>query len=292
MKPVDFEYVAPQTVDDVVDFLITHGEEAKILAGGQSLIPLLNFRMVRPTLLVDINGVDGLDFIEERDDGVAIGASVRQTNAEHSSLIGDRCPLIVEALHCAGHPQIRNQGTVVGMLTHNDPAAELPAVAVALGAQFTVAGPKGETRTVGAEEFFVSYFTTSLAPNELVTDVWFPAHEPKSGWAFTEIARRHGDFALAGVATTLTLENDGTIRDARIGLAGVADRPVRSTTAEETLRGRPATTEIFEAAGAAAAGDEAVDPPNDVHATAEYRRDVTAVLVERALATAARRTES
>lgn len=292
MKPVDFEYVVPQTVDDAVNYLASHGENARILAGGQSLVPLLNLRMVRPSILVDINGVDGLDYIEERDGGVAIGATARQADVEHSALIAGRCPLIVEALHEAGHPQIRNQGTVVGSLTHNDPAAELPAVAVALGARLTVAGPNEDRRTVDAADFFVSYFTTSLAPNELVTEVWFPAFEPQTGWSFMEIARRHGDFALAGVAATLTLADDGTIRDARIGLAGVADRPIRSAAAEEALRGQPATRDVFSAAGSAAAGDEAVDPASDIHATADYRRDVTAVLVERALATAARRAES
>lgn len=292
MKPAEFEYVAPTNLQEALGYLSTHGGDAKILAGGQSLVPLLNMRLSRPTLVIDINRVQELDFIEERGGGIAIGATVRQADAEASPLLAQHCPLVVEAIKHIGHPQIRNQGTVVGCLAHHDPAAELPAVAVTLGARLIIAGPNRQERQVDAEGFFVTNFTTVLRPDEILTAIWFPKQEPGEGSAFVEVARRHGDFALAGAATTLKLNPDGTVAQTRIGLAGVSDHPVRCHAAEAGLQGQPATGESFAAAGQAAAADGELDPVDEVHATAEYRRQVTAVLVERALAKAKERINS
>ena len=277
LPPVDYE--APGTLPEALDLLAEHQDEASVLAGGQSLIPLLALRLAQPTVLIDINGVDGLSGISRTNGWVTIGATTREYVAEESQTIADAVPLLAAALPLIGHEAIRSRGTVGGSLAHADPAAELPAVARALNAEFVVHGPDGE-RVVPAAEWFEGYLTTSRGPDELLTEVRFLAARPGTGTSFQEVARRHGDFAMVGLATSVTL-NSGTITDARLAFAGVSDVPARATAAEELLEGQRPTAEVFaEAARAAAAG---IDPPSDLHGSAEYRKKVAAALVRRGL---------
>jgi carbon-monoxide dehydrogenase medium subunit len=277
LSPVDYE--APGTVAEALDLLAEHQDEASVLAGGQSLIPLLALRLAQPAVLIDINGVEGLSGVSVTDGWVTIGATTREYMAEESATIAESVPLLAAALPLIGHEAIRSRGTVGGSLAHADPAAELPAVARALNAEFVVRGPSGE-RVVPAADWFEGYLTTSRGPDELLTEVRFLAARPGTGTSFQEVARRHGDFAMVGLATSVTL-NAGTITDARLAFAGVSDVPARATAAEELLEGERPTAELFdEAARVAAAG---LDPPSDLHGSAEYRKKVAAALVRRGL---------
>lgn len=286
MKTGAFAYEAPQTVDEALALLAEHADDAKVLAGGQSLVPLLAMRLARPTVVVDVNDVAGLSDIRPLDDGgVALGALTRERAAELSSVVAEHVPVLAEALPMIGHVSIRNRGTVGGSLAHADASAELPAVAIASGAEMTVRSARGE-RTVAADEFFVGHFTTALDDDELLTEVRFPAGPPGAGWAFHEIARRHGDFALVGVAAMVTLEQD-RIREARLVMMGVADRPVRATTAEAALAGQHVAHDVFEAAAQEATRD--LDPASDLHGSSEFRRHLASVAVRRALSSAVTR---
>jgi carbon-monoxide dehydrogenase medium subunit len=277
LPPVDYE--APGTLSEALDLLAEHQDEASVLAGGQSLIPLLALRLAQPTVLIDINGVEGLSGVSRTNGWVTIGATTREYVAEESQTIAESVPLLAAALPLIGHEAIRSRGTVGGSLAHADPAAELPAVARALNAEFVVRGPDGE-RVVPAADWFEGYLTTSRGPDELLTEVRFLAARPGTGTSFQEVARRHGDFAMVGLATSVTL-NAGTITDARLAFAGVSDVPARATAAEELLEGERPTAELFdEAARVAAAG---IDPPSDLHGSAEYRKKVAAALVRRGL---------
>lgn len=285
MKPPAFDYVAVASTHEAVAEVAAHGDAAKLLAGGQSLMPILNLRLAAPARLVDLNRVAALAYIEERAGGVAIGAMTRQRAVERSALVAERVPLLTEALPWVGHSTIRNRGTIGGSLAHADPAAELPAVALCLDGRFTVRGAAGE-RTIEARDFFKGYLTTAVAPTELLTDVWFPSRPPGTGEAWIELARRHGDFALVGVAAVVTL--DGSIvREARLTLTGVDGVPVRATAAEALLAGAPLSEEAMRAA--ADRVRESIDPHGDIHATAAYRRHVAGVLTIRALTRAGER---
>jgi carbon-monoxide dehydrogenase medium subunit len=285
VKPPVFEYTAVHSVEEALAELARHGDEAKLLAGGQSLVPLLNMRLATPGRLVDLNRVGELSYVTERDGGVAIGAMTRQRAAERHPLVATRLPLLADALPWVGHFQIRNRGTVGGSLSHADPAAELPAVATCLDARFTVRGPAGE-RVLGPGEFFRSQLTTALAPDELLTEVWFPGTPPGTGSAWLELARRHGDYALAGVAAVVTLQGE-RVAAVRLALTGVGDTPVRAREAEAVLLGEPLAPERL--AAAVAAVRRAIDPGGDIHATPEYRRHVAGILAGRALRLAAQR---
>ena len=277
LSPVDYE--APGTVAEALDLLAEHQDDASVLAGGQSLIPLLALRLAQPAVLIDINGVEGLSGVSVTDGWVTIGATTREYVAEESATIAESVPLLAAALPLIGHEAIRSRGTVGGSLAHADPAAELPAVARALNAEFVVRGPSGE-RVVPAAEWFEGYLTTSRGPDELLTEVRFLAARPGTGTSFQEVARRHGDFAMVGLATSVTL-NVGTITDARLAFAGVSDVPARATAAEELLEGERPTAELFDEAARVAAAD--IDPPSDLHGSAEYRKKVAAALVRRGL---------
>jgi carbon-monoxide dehydrogenase medium subunit len=285
VKPPVFEYTAVRSIDEAVAELTRHGDAAKLLAGGQSLLPLLNMRLTAPGRLIDLNRVPALAYITLRDGGLAIGAMTRQRAVERSARAAQEVPLLADALPWVGHFQIRNRGTVGGSLSHADPAAELPAVALCLDARFTARGPAGE-RVLGAADFFRSQLTTALAPTELLTEVWFPARARGSGSAWIELARRHGDFALVGVAAVITLVG-GRVREARLALTGVGDRPIRAREAESRLAGESLTAGVLD--DAAEAVRRAIDPGSDIHATAAYRRHVAGVLTGRALRTAAAR---
>jgi CO/xanthine dehydrogenase FAD-binding subunit len=280
VKPAPFDYHRPATVDEVTGLLAQHGYEAKLLAGGQSLVPAMNFRLAQPAVLIDLERVAGLG--ELRLDGgvLRMGAMTRQRAAERSPAAARGAPLLVETLPFIAHPQIRNRGTVGGSIAHADPAAEIPAVMLALDACFRLHGPSG-ARTVRAEEFFTGLFGTALEPDELLTDVEVPAPAPGSGWAFGEVSRRHGDYALAGVAATVALDSAGRCSGARIALLSVGDGPVLATGAAAALLGQEPTAEAVRAA-ADAVGRE-IDPPADIHASADYRRQLAEVLVRRVL---------
>jgi xanthine dehydrogenase iron-sulfur cluster and FAD-binding subunit A len=273
------------TVDEALSELSRHGDDAKLLAGGQSLMPMLNMRLIAPQRLVDLNRVQALDYIQERDGGVATGAMTRQRAIEKSALVARRVPLLTDAIPWVGHFQIRNRGTIGGSLAHADPAAELPAVAACLEARFTVLRAGGR-RTLTAEEFYRSYLTTALEPTELLAETWWPAAAPRTGYAWVEFARRHGDYALAGVAASVTL-GDGTISEARLALTGVGGRPLRIRQAERQLSGAPLVAEVLD--DVAETVRQAVDPDSDIHASAGYRRHLAGVLSIRALRLAAER---
>jgi carbon-monoxide dehydrogenase medium subunit len=281
MKPAPFEYFDPRSVEEAVSLLREHGDDAKILAGGQSLMPLLNMRMARPEALIDLSKVAGLDYIRETDGVLAIGATTSKRTVERSELVKSRQPLLHAATLLVAHPQIRNRGTVGGSMAQADPASEYPAVALVLDAELRAVGPDGE-RTIKAADFFISYLTTALEPAEVLTEVRFPVLTDGSGWAFEEISRRHGDYAMAGAAVTLSLERGGRCRETRIVLFGVGPTPVRALGAEQVVAGEALEPAILEAAGRKAS-EELDEPLSDVHASAEFRRHLAGVLTRRAL---------
>ncbi len=274
-------------MDEALALLREHGDDAKPLAGGQSLIPAMNFRLAQPAVLVDLGPVTELAGVRPlKDGGVAIGAMTRQRAVERDAAVAERAPLVHEAMPWIAHPQIRNRGTFGGSLAHADPAAELPAVVLALGARCTVQGAAGR-RTIDADAFFTGLFATALAPGELLVEVTVPPLPHGTGWAFEEIARRHGDFALAGVAAVVTVR-DGACMAARIALFSVGDGPVLARSAGDVLVGQAPSDELLvEAAEAAATAD--CDPPADIHASAAYRRQLVRTLTRRALTRAVAR---
>jgi CO/xanthine dehydrogenase FAD-binding subunit len=286
MKPPRFDYVSPGGVEETLSILAQHGEQAKVLAGGQSLVPLLNFRLVRPAYLVDLNDLADLGGIRVADGRLCIGAMTRQRAVETSALVRERCPLLAEAMPQIGHTQIRNRGTIGGSLAHGDPAAELPAVVAALGGELVLQSARGR-RVLTPAQFFVGYLTTAAAPDELLVEVRLPVAPPRTGSAFLEVSRRHGDFALVGVAVTLTVDEAGVCTAGAIALTGVGPTPVVAREAARALVGvRPAPAG-FAAAGRRAAA--AVEPDGDLHASSEYRTHLASVLTRRALARAAER---
>jgi carbon-monoxide dehydrogenase medium subunit len=281
MKPAPFEYHRPDSVEEALSLLAEHGYDAKLLAGGQSLVPAMNFRMAVPAVLIDLNRIVGLDGIAEMDGGLRIGAMVRQRAAERDPLIAARAALISETLPYVAHAQIRNRGTMGGSIAHADPAAEVPAVMLALDARFRLRGPNGE-RLVTAGEFFTGLFGTALEPDEMLTEIEVPAAAPRTGWAFDEVSRRHGDYALAGIAATVTVDEAGRCTAARVALLSVGEGPVLAAGAAAALVGQ-APDEAAIRAAAEAASQRDVDPPGDIHASPEYRRQLVKVLVQRVL---------
>jgi CO/xanthine dehydrogenase FAD-binding subunit len=287
MKPAKFEYLAPTSLAEAVDALAQHGDDAKILAGGQSLVPLMNMRLARPAVIVDLNGVTELDYLREEADGtLAIGALSRQRQLERQSVVREKFSVLTEAAELIGHFQIRNRGTIGGSLAHADPAAELPAVMSALNAEFVITSARG-ARRVPASEFFVTYLTTALEPDEILTEIRVPALPAGSASRVYEISRRHGDFALVGAVTVLEPGSSGQIGAARIALFGVNPTPVRPADAEALLSGQAPSVELFRQAGELASRD--LEPDGDIHASAEYRKEVAAVVIRRALVSAAER---
>jgi carbon-monoxide dehydrogenase medium subunit/2-furoyl-CoA dehydrogenase FAD binding subunit len=280
MKPNAFEYFAPNTVKEAVGLLEKYEDEAKILAGGQSLVPIMNFRLGRPEALVDINGIKDLDYIKEEGETLFIGALTRERDLELSALVKEKCPILAEAVSFIGHVPIRNRGTVGGSLVHADPSSELPTVICCLDGEMKVVGPSGE-RVLEPEEFFLTYLTTSLEPSEILLEVRIPTLPQNTAWSFVELSRRSGDFAIVGVATLLFMEDGGVCKEARIALGGVAPTPVRAEEAEELLSGQVITDELIKEAGEEAA--EATETEPDYHASAEYRKDMARVFVQRGL---------
>ena len=284
MKPAPFEHVAARSADEAVAALGRGGPDAKVLAGGQSLVPMLALRLARPTLLVDINPVRELDYVREDAGAVAIGATARQRAVERWA--ATRLPLLAEALRWVGHAPIRNRGTAVGSLVHGDPASELPALLLCLDGVVIASGPRGR-REVAARDLYLGPLATSLDAAELAVEARLSLPPAGAGWGFEEVARRHGDFALAGAAALLALDGDGRVSLARLAMFGVGSTPVRGAAAEVALVGHaPDAARVAEAARAGAA---ALEPDGDIHASADYRRRAAAVLAERVLTAAAGR---
>ena len=278
MKPPPFAYECPSDVAEAVALLAAHGGDARPLAGGQSLVPLLNFRLARPAVLVDLNRIAGLTRITVGDGTLRIGAMVRQAAVETDPDVARGWPILPEVIGHIAHPQIRNRGTVGGSLAHNDPAAELPAVMLALDARMIARGPQGE-RTIAARDFFAGTMETALAPDELLTEIRVPGLPERTGWGFQEAARRQGDFALVAVVVLLRPAGAGQI-DARVVVTGTGDGPSRMPEAEALLAERGTDGDACEAAGNAAA--EACEPADDPHAPAWYRQKLVAALTRRA----------
>ena len=281
MKPAPFDYSAPTTVDEATVILAEHGDEAKPLAGGQSLVPLLALRLARFAHLVDLNDVAELAGVQRENGTLRVGAMTRQRAAERSEEVAAAVPLLARALPLIGHRQIRARGTVGGSIAHADPASELPAVALALDADLEVRSSRG-SRTIAAADFLVSMWTTALEPDELLVAVRFPVWGPRSGFAVEEFARRDGDFAIAGAATGVQIDDAGTITRAAIGLFGMGLSSVRAATAETALIGSSVNDADLDDIGRAAVAD--AEPSDDLHASAAYRRRVGAHLVRVALA--------
>jgi carbon-monoxide dehydrogenase medium subunit len=287
VKPPKFDYHAPGSVDEAVALLARYGGDAKVLAGGQSLMPILNFRLARPAALVDINRIPALAYIRDDNGTVAFGAMTRQRTIEFSPVVAAKLPLLREATRWVGHLPIRSRGTIGGSIAHADPSAEYPAVLTALAGEVVVQGPRGR-RTVKAGDLFETYLTTTLAPEELVVEVRLPAMEAGAGFAFEEFARRHGDFAIVGIAAMI-VRSGGRCTAARLATAGAGPVPVRLRAAEEILERDGLGEAAIE--GAAARAAELVQPDSDVHASAEYRRHLTRVLTARAVRRALRSRE-
>lgn len=280
MKPAPFEYFAPDTIEEALAHLGEYGDDAKVLAGGQSLVPMMNFRLVRPKCLVDINGLSSLSYITESDGRLRIGALTRQRSLEKSALVREKNGLLHEAVRFIGHRATRTRGTAGGSIVHADPTAELPAVLAALDGEVQVLGPGGQ-RTIAWRDFFITFFTTALAPTEICTEIILPLSPPKAGWAFDEFTPRHGDFAIAGVAAVLEADSEGRCSRARLAVAGAGPTPLRATAAEQFLRGELLSEHALEEAGRLVS--EQVEPDSDLHATAEYRRRLAGVIAARAL---------
>jgi carbon-monoxide dehydrogenase medium subunit len=282
MKPAPFEYLAPRNLEEALAIMHAQGTEAKLLAGGQSLIPVMNFRLAQPTLIVDLNNVPELGRLQ-RDEagGLRVGAMVRQRELERSRLIADLAPLLYETMPYVAHPQIRNRGTFGGSLAHADPAAELPVVAIALEAYLRLLR-QGSERWIRADEFYTGLFTTVLEPEEILTEITIPPIPANTGCAFMELARRHGDYAQAGVAALVTLDQDGTCRNARLVFLAVGEIPMVAHQAVQALIGQRPTAELIAEVAQKAAKTE-IDPMTDIHATADYKRHLSQVLARRAL---------
>ena len=284
MKPAKFEYKDPHSVEEALDLLKQYGWDAKILAGGQSLVPMMNFRLASPEILIDINKLQDLDYIKETDGKLAIGALTRQTTLEFSDTVKSRCGLLADATELIGHPQTRNRGTVGGSIVHADPTAELTAIAKALDAEMVIRSKDGE-RTDSAEDFFVSVMTTNLEPEELLVEVRFPILPAGTGWAFEEFVLRHGDFAVVGVTAAVTLDANEVCTDARLAAIGVDETAFRDPAVEAILKGEKIIDAALEEVGNQLS--DKVDPFDDLHASAAQRKHLVGVLAKRAVQKAA-----
>jgi CO/xanthine dehydrogenase FAD-binding subunit len=279
MKPAPFDYLAASSISDVTEALAASGGDGKIIAGGQSLMPMINFRLVKPTILIDINGIDGLDRIEKRGDRIRIGATVRHYMTATDSLIQQHIPVLHDAMHHVAHLTVRNRGTFCGSICHADPAAEMPMMVLLLNGVITACSVRGE-RLISAADFFVSSLVSTLEPDELVTSVEIDTLPQNTGWGFQEFSKRHGDFALACAATTMRIE-DGAARDVRFAMMGVGETPLRLSQIEAMIDGRAVADALLDEVSAAL--KDILQPNTDLHASADYRRHLAAALARRAL---------
>jgi CO/xanthine dehydrogenase FAD-binding subunit len=286
MKPAPFKYIAATSLEHALSLKAEHGDEAKFLAGGQSLMPTMNFRLAQPAILIDLNEIEDLAGIRPSGAATRVGALTRYRALQRDAAFAQAFPLIGEALPHIAHPQIRNRGTFGGNLSHADPASELPAIALALRARFRIRAAQRE-RWIEASDFFVGPLTTDLQPDEMLVEVELPLPKPRTGSCFTEIARRRGDFAIVGVAATITLGDANQCSDVRLALCGVGETPIDASSAAVVLIGHALTEEAIR--DVAASVQKMIDPGGNVHATADYQRHIAGVLTERALRTAHQR---
>jgi len=280
MIPPAFEYLRPNTIPQAIAFLLQYGDDAKILSGGQSLIPMMKFRLARPSHLIDINRISGLDYIKEEGGYLKIGGLTREAELEHSALVREKYPILFDTTHVIADPQIRNMATLAGNLAHGDPANDHPATMMALGAEIVATGPQGE-RVIHVDNFFVTLFTTDLQHGEIVTEIRIPTPPPKSGGAYLKLERKVGDFATAAVAAQVTVDGQGVCQKAGIALTNVGATPIKVVKAEEFLRGK----KLDEAniAQAAQLASEAAQPSSDLRGPEEYKRGLVKELTKRAL---------
>lgn len=284
MKPAPFEYVAPQSLAEALAALQQYGSDASLLAGGQSLAPVMNFRLAQPAALIDLNNIPELDYVRREGNGhIHIGSMTRQRTLERHPLIAQYAPLLHEAIPYIAHPQIRNRGTIGGSLAHADPAAELPVILLALDGRVQLQ-KSGGARWVHGRDFYTDLFTTARAEDEILTEIELPPLPPRTGVAFTEIARRHGDYALSGVAAVVTVDERGICTAVRLVYLNAGDTPISATQAAALLVGQAASEEVFTAVAAAA--QQEITPADDIHATADYKRHLAKVLTVRVLYTA------
>ncbi len=284
MKLPDLDYICPGTLQEAIDLLVAHDGEAKLVAGGQSLMPMLAFRLLAPRILIDITRLPGLDAIDIRPDGVRLGALTTWRAIERHAALKTAHPLLAAAIAHVAHYQIRNRGTVGGSLAHSDPASEFPALVTTCGADVVIIGPGGE-RIVRGADFVLGAMTTSLEPDEIITEIRFPAWPARRRWGFEEFARRRGDFAMAAAAVFYDVDPGGRAVDPHIGIIGEPDRAIRLTAVENFLAGRVIDRDVI--AEARAMGEEAAQTADDIHTPAKYRKALIGTMIERALATAA-----
>jgi CO/xanthine dehydrogenase FAD-binding subunit len=291
MKPAPFKYLAPATIEETVDYMEEHGYDAKLLAGGQSLIPMMNFRLVQPEVLVDLNNISRLSYVRLDNNGrIKIGAMTRHYQAERDAMVAEHLPLLYETMPHIATAQIRSRGTFGGSIAHADPSAELAAVSIALDGEFRLVSNRGE-RWVKADEFFVGMFTTVLEPDEVLVEARFSKMAERTGWAIHEVARRPHDFAMVGVTASLTLDKRNKIQDARLVFLSVGEYPIRGVQAEGILRGQEPSEKVFAAASDTAASQD-TDPSSDIHASSDFRRHLVRVLAQRALRTSLERAKN
>ena len=287
MKPAPFEYKAPDSIEEALTLMRDYGSDAKILAGGQSLVPAMNFRVVQPSILIDLNRVGELNYIQPENQEVRIGAMTRERRLEFEPLISKSFPLLAEAMPHVAHPQIRNRGTLGGSLANADPAAELPVIMLALEARLKVCSASGES-WVDAHNFFSGMFTTDLAPDEMLVEILLPAMQPYTGWSFMEVAPRAGDYALMGVAALVTLDENGVCRQARLVYLNAGDGPVDAKDAAAILKGQVPGDDVMESAADSASQKE-INPFGNIHASSDFQRHLARVLTRKALRQAVKR---
>lgn len=287
MKPAPFEYHAPTSLEQALDLMSQHAGEAKILAGGQSLVPAMNFRVVQPSLLIDLNRVAELSFIREEGNAIRVGAMARERHLEFDASIEKRIPLLHEAVPNIAHPQIRNRGTIGGSIVHADPAAELPMLMIALNARLKGKNKSAE-RWIDAKDFFAGMFTTALEPDEILAEIEIPFMPPRTGWSFMEVAPRSGDYAMMGVAALVTLDKDGKCKSATLVYLNAGDGPVDAVASAQMLAGESLSDKSIESAAVHASENE-INPFGNIHASTDFQRHLAKVLTQKALKQAAQR---
>jgi len=287
MKPASFEYHSPTTIEEALGIKAEHGEDAKILAGGQSLVPAMNFRVVQPSVLVDLNRITDMSYIRRDGNVIRVGAMSRERHLEFDTIIEKHTPLLHEAVPFIAHPQIRNRGTIGGSIVHADPAAELPVLTTALNARFK-AKSKTSERWLDAKDFFAGMFTTALTGDEILVEIELPFMPPDTGWSFTEVAPRSGDYALMGVAATVTLDNNGKCKSAKLVYLNAGDGPVDAIETAKALKGQTLNDKTFEEAALHASENE-INPFGNVHTSPEFQKHLAKTLTKRVLATATQR---
>jgi len=286
MIPPAFDYIAPQSLDEAVRALAAHGEEAKLLAGGHSLLPLLKLRLANPKLLIDLSKIPGLSNISQQDDTIVVGALTTHYQIESSELLKSKCPLLPQTARAIGDVQVRNRGTIGGSLAHADPSADWPAAILALGAELKLSGPKGERR-IAVEEFFLGTMTTVVEPTEILTEIRVPVSPRRCGSAYLKMAQQASGFAIVGVAVWLRVAQDGRCEDIGVGVTGLSEKPFRARTVESRLRGNKLTPKLI--AESAAQVAEGNDPMEDLHASAKFRAHLAQVYTSRAIEEAGKR---